>query len=305
MYFKVVIYLEQKKRRWGDRKDGYLLRDLDSMHFIMPIIYPSRCDNEAYIAEKIDLTNINAFLAQKNAENPKFKYTFFHIVVAALIKTITLRPKMNRFIANKNTYQRKEVSAAFVVKKEFSDDGGEALAVLHAKEDSTLDTLHQQLYEQISECRSDHVDPSTGAMDFLNKLPRFLSKFLIWLLTRMDVHGWIPQSIIATDPYYRSVVLSNVGSIKLKSGYHHLTNWGTCSLFCLIGEKSMQPVFDAEGNAVMKEMLELGITIDERLADGYYYAKSIRIFKHLLEHPELLEKPMNEPVELEAKACAV
>lgn len=305
MYFKVVIGLEKKKRRWGDRKDGYLLRDLDSMHFIMPVIYPNRCDNEAYIAEKIDLTNINAFLERKNAENPEFKYTFFHIVVTALIKTITLRPKMNRFIANKNFYQRNEVSAAFVVKKQFSDDGGEALAFLHAKEDSTLDSLHEQLYKQISECRSDYVDPSTGAMDFLNKLPRFLSKFLIWILTRLDVHGKIPQSIIATDPYYSSVVLSNVGSIKLKSGYHHLTNWGTCSLFCLIGEKSMQPVFDAAGNAVMKEMLEVGITIDERLADGYYYAKSIRIFKHLLEHPELLEKPMNEPVELEAKACAV
>ena len=289
--------MEKKKRRLGDRKDGELLRNLDSMHFIMPIIYPNRCDNEAYIAEKIDLTNVNEFLKQKNAERPVFKYTFFHIVVAALIKTITLRPKMNRFIANKNTYQRNEVSAAFVVKKEFSDNGGEALAFLHAREDSTLTSLHEQLYQQISECRSDHVDASTDAMDFFNKLPRFLSKFIVWLMTRLDVHGWVPQSLIATDPFYSSVVLSNVGSIKLKSGYHHLTNWGTCSLFCLIGEKSLQPVFDENGNVTMKEMLELGITIDERLADGYYYAKSIRLFKHLLQNPELLEKPMNEPVD--------
>ena len=289
--------LEKKKRRLGDRKDGELLRNLDSMHFIMPIIYPNRCDNEAYIAEKIDLTNVNEFLKQKNAEKPVFKYTFFHIVVAALIKTITLRPKMNRFIANKNTYQRNEVSAAFVVKKEFSDNGGEALAFLHSREDSTLTSLHEQLYQQISECRSDHVDASTDAMDFFNKLPRFLSKFIVWLMTRLDVHGWVPQSLIATDPFYSSVVLSNVGSIKLKSGYHHLTNWGTCSLFCLIGEKSLQPVFDENGNVTMKEMLELGITIDERLADGYYYAKSIRLFKHLLQNPELLEKPMNEPVD--------
>ena len=289
--------MEKKKRRLGDRKDGELLRNLDSMHFIMPIIYPNRCDNEAYIAEKIDLTNVNEFLKQKNAEKPVFKYTFFHIVVAALIKTITLRPKMNRFIANKNTYQRNEVSAAFVVKKEFSDNGGEALAFLHAREDSTLTSLHEQLYQQISECRSDHVDASTDAMDFFNKLPRFLSKFIVWLMTRLDVHGWVPQSLIATDPFYSSVVLSNVGSIKLKSGYHHLTNWGTCSLFCLIGEKSLQRVFDENGNVTMKEMLELGITIDERLADGYYYAKSIRLFKHLLQNPELLEKPMNEPVD--------
>ena len=289
--------MTQQKRRFGDRKDGYLLRDLDSMHFITPLIYPNRCDNEAYISETIDLTNINAYLEKKNADNPEFRYTMFHLIVAALMKTITLRPKLNRFIANKNTYQRYDVSSAFVVKKLFSDEAGEALAFLHSKDDSTLDSLHHELFRQISACRSDYVDESTDAMDILNKMPRFLSKFLVWLLTRLDIHGWIPQSIIATDPYYSSVVLSNVGSIKLKSGYHHLTNWGTCSIFCLIGEKSIRPVFQPDGTMEMREMLDLGLTIDERLADGYYYSKSVRLLKHLLQNPELLELPLNTPVE--------
>ena len=291
--------MEKQKRRFGDRNDGYLLRDQDAMHFIMPLIYPNRCDNEAYIAETVDLTNINAFLAEKNAGNPVFKYTMFHLVVAALLKTIVLRPKLNRFIANKNTYQRNEVSAAFVVKKIFSDNGGEGLAFLRAKEDSTLESLHESLFKQISSCRkSENGDSSTDdAMNILNKLPRFLSKFLIWLLTRLDIHGWIPQSIIATDPYYSSVLISNVGSIKLKCGYHHPTNWGTCSIFCLIGEKSVRPVFDSEGHMEMKEMLDVGLTIDERLADGYYYSKSIRLFKHLLQNPSLLELPLSQEVD--------
>ena len=94
------------KRRRGDRKDGVLLRNLDGLHFITPIIYPNRCDNEAYISETIDLTNMNAYLQKKNAETQDFPYTMFHVIVAALMKTITLRPKMNRFIANKNFYQR-------------------------------------------------------------------------------------------------------------------------------------------------------------------------------------------------------
>ena len=55
------------------------------------------------------------------------------------MKTITLRPKLNRFIVNSNFYQRNEVSAAFVVKKQFSDKGAEALAFLHAKETDTVD----------------------------------------------------------------------------------------------------------------------------------------------------------------------
>ena len=53
--------MSKKREHWGDRPDGVLLRDLDSLHFITGIIYPNRCDNEAYISERIDLTNINAF----------------------------------------------------------------------------------------------------------------------------------------------------------------------------------------------------------------------------------------------------
>ena len=145
------------------------------------------------------------------------------------------------------------------------------------------------------------VDSSSDSMDFFNSMPRWLGKFIVWILTRLDLHGWIPSSIIETDPFYTSIVLSNLGSIKLKSGYHHLTNWGTCSLFCIIGEKSMRPVFHADGTYEMREMLDLGITIDERLADGYYYSKTIKLFKELMEHPELLETPAAQEIEYAAK----
>lgn len=285
------------KRRSGDRKDGALLRNLDSMHFIVPLIYPNRCDNEAYISEKIDLTNINAYLEKKNATETDYPYTLFHIIVAALVKTITLRPKMNRFIANKNIYQRNEVSAAFVVKKLFADDGAEALAFVHTDAEDTIDTVRGQIFKQISTCRSDAVDRSTDSMDILNKMPRFLAKFLVWIICQLDRRGRCPQFLIETDPYYSSVILSNLGSIKLKSGYHHLTNWGTTSIFCIIGEKKMSPFFAEDGTAVMKETVELGLTIDERIADGYYYAKTIRLLKRLLEQPELLEQALATPVD--------
>ena len=123
----------------------------------------------------------------------------------------------------------------------------------------------------------------------------------MWILTRLDIHGWIPSSIIETDPYYCSMVLSNLGSIKLKSGYHHLTNWGTCSLFCIIGEKKRNPVFSPDGTYTMHETLDLGLTIDERLADGYYYSKSIKLLAYLLEHPQLLEEPASAPVPFDEK----
>ena len=288
--------MTEVKRRFGDRKDGTLLRNLDSMHFIVPLIYPNRCDNEAYISERIDLTNVNDYIERKNAENPGYPYKLFHIIVAAMVKTITLRPKMNRFIANKNVYQRNEVSAAFVVKKEFADDGGEALAFLHVKDEDTFCSIHSQIVSQITSCRSDKVDASTESMDFFNKMPRFLAKFIIWCLCRLDVRGLVPQSIIETDPYYSSVVLTNLGSLKLRSGYHHLTNWGTNSVFVAVGEKKLRPFYKEDGSFDMRDSIDLGLTIDERIADGYYYSKTIRLLKTLLENPELLELPLNAPV---------
>jgi len=289
--------MKDTKKKRGDRKDATWIRDADPLHSFMPYLLLGRTDNEALLNDEIDITRVTQYLEKKNADNPVFKYTMFHVIVAAMIKTITLRPKMNRFIANKNMYQRNEVSAAFTIKKIFSDEGGEALAFLHAKDDSTLETIHEDLFRQISHCKSEKNDASTDVMDLLVKFPRFLVKFVVWILTRLDVHGWIPQSIIATDPYYSSVVLSNVGSIKLKCGYHHLTNWGTCSVFCLIGEKNTRPVYDEHGNVQMKEMLDIGLTIDERIADGYYYAKTIKLLKYLLQNPELLERPASEPVD--------
>ena len=291
--------MEKQKKRRGDRRDGRLLRELDSLHFITGIIYPNRCDNEAYISLRVDLTAMNEYLARLNETETEFPYTMFHIVVAALIKTITLRPKLNRFIVNSNFYQRNEVSASFVVKKQFSDKGAEALAFLHSREDFCLQDVHQYIRSQVTECRSEKVDSSTENMDILNKLPRWLGKAAVKFIMFLDKHGWVPQDMIATDPYYSSVVLSNLGSIKLKCGYHHLTNWGTCSLFCIIGEKKTAPYFDADGNVSMRETLELGLTIDERLADGYYYSKSVRLLEYLLTHPEELEKPMNEEVQYE------
>lgn len=284
-------------KKLGDRKDGVLLRDIDSMHFVMPLMYPNRCDNEAYISERIDLTNVNKYLEKKNAGNPDYEYNLFQVMVTAVLKTITLRPKMNRFIANQAMYQRNELTAAFTVKKVFSDHGGEALARIRAKDSDTIDTIHDEIFRQVSYCRSEEKDPSTAAMDVIQKVPHFLIKLVGGGARFLDRHGWMPKSVIATDPFQCSVVLANLGSIGLHAGYHHLTNWGTCSVFCVIGEKKKRPFYDEDGHVEMRDSVDLGLTIDERIADGYYYSKTIRLLKHLLENPELLDRPLNEKVD--------
>ena len=105
-----------KEKQHMGRRDGKFVKNLDPMHIIVPLLYPNRCDNEAYISECIDLTNINRYLEEKNSGDDEFKYTLFHVIVTALMKTIKLRPKLNYFIANKRIYERNEITASFVVK---------------------------------------------------------------------------------------------------------------------------------------------------------------------------------------------
>ena len=285
------------KKRWGDRRDAKLLRNIDSMHFIMPLMYPNRCDNEAYISERIDLTNVLAYLEKKNADGPEYKYNVFQVFVTAVLKTITLRPQLNRFITNFNLYQRNEVTASFTVKKIFSDDGDEALAKIHSKKTDTIDTIHDEIYRQVSYVRHEGKDPSTESMDMLQKIPLPLKKGLGVGARFLDRHGLMPESVIATDPFQSSIVLANLGSIKLKSGYHHLTNWGTTSLFCIIGEIKERPFRTEDGREEMRMSVDIGLTIDERISDGYYCSRSVKLLKTLLENPEYLELPLGKKVE--------
>lgn len=291
---------QPRKKRRGDRKDGYLLRNVDPMHLFVPHLYPNRTDSECFVVEEIDLTNLLAYLEKKNADNPKYRYTLFHAIAAAIVKTVTLRPYMNRFIQGKRLYQRDHISIAFVAKKYYGDDAHEALITLRFDENTTIDSLHDRIMNEVIQVRrGKKEDNNTEKMGMLVKMPQFLLRWLVNFMRVLDFYGKVPSFLIKEDPCYSSVFISNLGSIKLHANYHHLTNWGTNSLFLVIGEKHPAPKFDENGNVSMRQVLDLSITIDERIADGYYYSKTFKLLKYLLQHPELLETPAKEVVKYE------
>ena len=294
--------MEKAKRKIGDRKDGIWLRDLDAMHSFTPYLYPNRADNEAFIRDTFDLTEVEAYLAKKNAEGPEMPYKLFHVILAAVVRAVTLRPKMNRFIQGYRTYQRRELTTAFVVKKQFADEAHEALAYLSFTPDDTIDTIHSRILQEISSCRSEKLDNSTAGMDMLSKFPRFILRIIMWILHKLDFYGRVPNFLIKTDPNYASVFFSNLGSIGLQAGYHHLCNWGTNSLFITIGEVQKRPVYQPDGSYEMRNTVEIGLTVDERIADGYYYSGTVRLLKHLMEHPDLLEQTSGTPVDCDLRA---
>ncbi len=286
------------KKKWGDRRDGVWLKDIPAMNRIMPSLLPNRADNEAHISVEIDLRPITAYLEKKNAGRTEDKYTFFHLVSAAAGKAFILRPKMNRFIVGSKLYQRNGVTVGFTVKKQFNDHAEEALAFFTYDPKETLESYHAKIMQQIHLTKSDtEKDTSTGAMDIVCKLPQWLITGIVKGLLWLDKHGWAPEALVGSDPNHAAIFLSNLGSIGLPGGYHHLVNWGTNSCFVVIGKKYLKKDILPDGSEDLHEVLPLGITLDERIADGYYYSGTVALLRELLAHPELLEAPADTPVE--------
>lgn len=287
------------------RRDGTLVPETDPMHLITPHMVPNRCDNEAVLTELFDMTAVEAYLAKKNADGPEFKYTFFHVICAAIAKVLVLRPRMNRFYAGRRLYDRNDILFAFVVKKKFEDNGAEALAIIKVDKDgevSPVEQIHGKVKDIVYSVRKENkTEGTTEKMGILTKLPRGLLRFVMSFLNWLDYHGRYPAALMKDDPYFASVFVSNLGSIKMHANYHHLVNWGTNSIFVVIGEKKLTPFFQPDGSVQMRDALELGLTIDERIADGVYFAKSIHLLRRLLSQPELLDEPIQTPVDYESE----
>lgn len=292
-----------KKACRKDRRDAKFVQNADPMHVFMPYIMLGRADNEAVMNEDFDIEEAEKYLAEKNRDNPEFKYTLFHLVIAAIAKTIYLRPRLNRFMIGYRLYERHDISFCFVVKKKFDDVSDEAVVVMKMQKGSELGAL-EQVYQRIKKevysiRKENQTDGTTDIIAKLGKLPRPILKFVAKTLFWLDYHDWLPQDLIDFDPYHSTCFLSNIGSIKMTASYHHLINWGTNSLFVLIGEKTVKPFYNENGEVALKKVLPCGMTIDERISDGFYFAKSIKVVRYLLKHPNLLDLPLEEPISME------
>lgn len=294
--------IKTRKKDRRDRRDAYYLRDADSMHVIMPYVMPTRCANEAVMSEDFDISEVDRYVKKKNAENPSFKYTWFHVICAAVAKTIILRPKLNYFISGYRMYERKDIEIAFTVKRKFEDNSEEALArfIVNKEGGNLIEEVHSFVESFVTKVRKhNRTEGITNKFNFYQALPRPFFRFFVWILRHMEYHGIYPDSLKKDDPCYSTVYITNLGSIKMSADYHHVFEWGTNSFFIVMNEMKTIPFYKEDGTFEMKPTIRLCFTIDERIADGFYFAKSIKYLNHLLQHPELLEQDAATPVDIE------
>lgn len=284
------------------RPDGKRLRDIDPFMQFFPFIMKNRNESAIYFKQEIDITAVKAFLHERNraavAEGGSgIKMTLFHVILASLVRIIAERPQMNRFVVGRRVYQRNDIKLAFVMKREFKDDAKEEIVVMTFAPEETLDTLSDKLQKEIhrirSEAKKDDVARS-GIVNWFNVLmllPRFVLQGFVSFVTWLDYHGWLPRFVIDLSPMHTSVFISNLGSLGIDAPFHHLYEFGTTPIFLTIGVSQKVPKVLPDGSIGVREVVNLAVTLDERIGDGFYYARSLKRFQQILENPHELEKP--------------
>lgn len=271
------------------------VKDLDAVHKIMPYLMANRCEAEVYYVEEIDVTNLLKYIEKINVGLEKHeRTTLFHAIITGVAKTIYNRPLLNRYISGKRFYDRKDISLSFVAKNKLEDHSEERLIILEAKNKMTLKDISQKILKVVSKTRQDNSNDMNDFLGVVTSAPRWLLSFIMWLFRKLDFYGLVPSFVSDGDPNYTTVLLSNLGSVKANCCYHHLNNYGTNSIVITVGV-----IHDKEVNGELRKYVNLGLTLDERIADGIYFAKSAKLLKHILENPELLEDTVETKYDLE------
>lgn len=291
------------KRKRGDRKDGRWIKDAPGLQAVMAYLMPKRTDCEVCLHDTVDVTELVKYIDQKNASHPEYKTTIFHCIIAGLARMVRERPLMNRFIQGYRLYERNEISLSFVCKRRFTDHAEEALMVLVPKDTDTLDDISRRIYGDVKETRkSEH---STGGvdslLDTLSKFPRLFLIIFIRIVRILDFWGLNPDALTAGDPNYTTILCSNLGSIQCPSVYHHLNNYGTNSIMVTIGTLHKEELLMSDGRKEIRDVLDISATLDERIADGFYFARSLKLIKHICANPEILDRPIGEHSEFNYK----
>lgn len=284
-------------RRLGDRNDGRLIRSLDVFYKMMPFIMKTRVDALVYFEDKIEIDHIEAYIRSQRAEFNN-NISFLHIVIAAMVRTISQKPGLNRFIAGQRIFARNEILISLCVKKELTESSPETVVKIKFNPTDTIKDIVEKVNTTILENKKvEIVNDADKSVKLFMMCPRLLLNFVVGVVKLCDYYGIMPKAISRMSPFHTSIFITDLGSLGIQPVYHHLYNFGTTSAFISFGKKQKAKIINKENIIIDKRYVDLKIVVDERINDGLYFANSFKLFKKFIENPERLEVPPENVVE--------
>ena len=278
----------------GYKSDSKKVKDINGLQQILIDLKPDRCDSDVYINQKFNVSKIVNYVENKKEEG--FDITYFYVFLTVIGKLFYNRNKLNYFVANRHLYEHNDIKISFVAKVDFSDDSKEVMIMLPILPDDNIFTISKRVKEKIEGVRNskERIDGLNQFVDCLGKVPNIVRVPLVGIFKWLDKKGILPNSLIKDNIYYSSIIISNLGSIKCGAIYHNLTNFGTCSSLATVGEIKKERGIDGK----VIDVCEFGVNFDERVADGYYFVKSLKLAQYIFDNPSLLEEKVSNKIEI-------
>ena len=289
--------MSKYKRRFGDRKEGRLLRSLPAFAKFVPFIMPTRNDACNQYEESFEVSDVDRRLRKLRVDGNK-GIGILHFIIAAYIRGVSMLPGMNRFVVGRRIYARDNIEVVMTVKRSLAIDATETTIKVVFEPTDTIFDVYRKMSEKIDEIKTVEGNNNTeDVAEAMCKAPRFLLRFALTILRIMDYFGWLPQSLLDASPFHGSMIITDLGSLRIGPIYHHIYNFGTLPVFISFGAKRHAYELDRHGNMVDRKYVDCKFVMDERTVDGHYYAQFLQAFRYICQHHEIVETPPSKVVE--------
>lgn len=270
------------------RSDGKRIKYEDILVKMTPHFMKTRNDAVNQIMHPVRVEDMDAWIREKS-EKEGIVFNYMHVVMATIVRLLATRQRLNRFVVRGAVYQRNCISISLTVKRSLRDEGAESTIKVPFTGEETI----YEVKEKIDNAIKESIDEDNKTQKTIKKLavlPNWLLRFAIGTIKWLDNRNMLPKALINASPFHTSVYVTYLKSIRCDAVLHHIYNFGTTGIFVAIGKEKFAPVADFEELKVGK-IMNLGITMDERFCDGFYFAKSLRIWNDMFHNLSELEKP--------------
>ena len=278
---------------FGFRSDGVKVK-VDPETALVPVIMKTRNDAMNLNVVELRCEPLDAWIKEKR-EKEGVVFSYMDILLAGAVRLYAIRQKLNRFAVAGRIYQRNGLYVSFTVKKGLGDDSPDATMKIRFTGRENIYQVKELLDKSIKNALNQNSTEKTAK--FFQFIPNCFVRFAVNTLRVLDHFGIMPKKLIDVSPFHTSFYFTNLKSLHGDYIHHHLYNFGTTGMFYSIGKEHMEPVVE-DDKVVPGKVLKMGMTTEERYCDGFYFVKSVRMFKKYMMDPSLLEQELDiEPIE--------
>ena len=272
------------------RAGARYLKTLTPIERIMPHVMPKRSDAQVFFTDDIDCTAIDAYIKEKKEQG--INMTYLDVFVAASVRLYAKRPALNRFVMGGRIFANDKIWVSMALKKSLRDNEPSTTIKIPFTGHETIFEVKKQFDEQIHTNKDAETVNSTDKLaGVLTAIPNWVMRWAFALIRVLDRSSLLPAAVINASPFHGGLFITYLKSLGIPGIYHHIYDLGTIGQFIAVGKERMAPVVDEKtGEIVARKIMTMMVVADERICDGLYYARSMRLFRRILENPWVLEE---------------